>query len=314
MAFIVDEKAIKDNEGGNSEEYHIPTSNTVCTLVSYAELGRHTRMFQGKPAIYTAGKHTGKVKPPEMMISMIFEFSGAQYSGDFPLCYVTSIYLGDNSFVNHLGVPEAMLKNELSIQFVNKTGYKKMLDAINKNYGTKHQALFQAVGMPLAVAVRSLAIKEDDKTIKVLDKEVPGFNPKDPGKNVKGWRYYTELKPEQIIPMQQEFGGQIIDMYNIVKPVIGEYTPVFDWDNPNKDAWDMLKPFQKRAIIDALDFRESAFASLVARNEELAKEVQDLREGKKEDKVQEESPKAAPTTPPATPNQEADSDQPPLPV
>ena len=168
--------------------------------------------------------------------------------------------------------------------------------------------------MPLAVSVRSIAIKEDDKTVKVLDKEVPGFNPKDPGKNVKGWNYYTELKPEQIIPMQQEFGGQIIDMSTIVKPVIGEYTPVFDWDNPNKESWDMLKPFQKKAIINALDFRESAFASLVASNEELAKEVQDLREGKKEDKVQEEPAEEAPVNTPSTPKQEAASDQPPLPV
>ena len=311
MAVLIDPKAIEENNAGtNQEDYHVPTGKQVVNVVSYAELGRHTKMFQGKPAVYASGKSMGQIKPPELMISMIYEFSGAQYSGDYPLCYITSIYLGQKGFANHLSVSDDFINNRLSMQFVNKTGYKKMLDAINLHYGTQHRGLLQTVGMSLLVNCKTVAIGEiNGKTEKLLDYQVPGYDKKQANKNIKGWKYFTDIKPEGIMPMVQDFMGELVDMSKNIKPVIGTYTALFDWDAPDKEAWAGLMPFQKKAIVNAEDFRTSKFGQMVAADAELQEEVQAIRNGKSNTKEQEQEESAI-----NTPSGTAYYAQPELPV
>lgn len=281
MAIKYDAKKAEENsaKSNNNEEYHITSGAHVVNLVSYAELGKHIKMFKGKPAVYASGKNQGKVKPAETFVGLIFEFSNAAYTGDYPHAYITSMFF-DGTFINGLSVSDQFVNNTLSPQFANKMSYKKFLDAINLHYGTSFQGLDEAVGMALAVKVDTVAVYEQDgKKIRCADHQVPGYDPEKKHVNVPGVKYYTTIKPECIIPMKQDFGGQIIDMsVNISEPK-GTYTPVFDWDSPTKAAWSGLKSFQKNAIVAAENFRESAFAKLVLEDDELQKEVADIRQG-----------------------------------
>lgn len=280
--------------------------------MSYVELGRHQKKFQNKPAVYESGMNKGKIKPPELFVSLTFEFSGVEHSGDYPHTYETSIMLQDGGFMNPLSVSDDFIQNKLSLAFANKVGYKKLLDAINLHCKQKFQGLHQAVGTAIHVAAKTKAFKkiENAKDIQCLDTEVPGFDPENPTKNIEGWRYYVGFKPENIQPMKMQFGQTVVDMSEYIKHTIGDYTPVFDWDAPTKEAWTKLKPWQKRAISKALDLETSAFGTLMKVDAEIAAEVQAYKTGAaKQDQPQEqlESDKV-PSVPPVM--QEPVSDTP----
>lgn len=281
MAIKYDTKVAeeKSKESGSSEEYHVTSGYHVVNLVSYAELGRHQGSFKGKPDTYQSGNKAGQIKPDEMFISLVFEFSGAAFTGGFPHAYITSIYNG-KEFFNRLSVSETFMENTLSPQYANKTGFKKYLDAINLHYNKNFQGLDEAVGMALAVKVDTLAIYEvDGKKIKCADNAVPGYKKEEAHKNLPGVKYYTTIKPESIVPMVQDFGVTVVDLSSKIVDPVDEYTAVFDWGAPTKADFMGLKSFQKKAIVNATDFRESAFAALVQEDEELQKEVKEARDG-----------------------------------
>lgn len=307
MAILVNEEKIKENDkqGSHSDEkFHVPSGNHVVNLASYVELGRHVKMFNGKPAVAESGKNKGQLRPPEMFVSMTFEFSGAERTGEYPHTYETSIIMQDGGFMHSLSVSDDFINNRLSLQFANKTGYKKYLDAINMHCNKKFQGLHQAVGTAIHVQAKTVAHYKDanGKDVKCLDTEVPGYDPENPHVNVEGVRYYTYIKPESIQPMVIMLGKTKVDMSEYIVPIIGDYAPVFDWDAPTKEAWAKLKPWQKRAISKALDLDTSAFGTMLKVDEELAKEIETLKAGKKEaapEKPDMPETHSAPGVPPA---------------
>ena len=73
-------------EGGGDYEKEtcvIPEGFQIARLVSYIEMGHHLPVFNGVVQKYEPpSKKAGEVKDPEMMLHLVFEFTGCEYTGN----------------------------------------------------------------------------------------------------------------------------------------------------------------------------------------------------------------------------------------
>ena len=237
---------VNPDELGQDSEYSvetevIPPKFQVCRLVSYIELGHHYTTYQGKQKVYDKGKHEGK-PIDEMMIHLVFEFSNAAYTGDFPLCIKTSSPFKGDGLLNKLSVSKGIEEGWLSRKFAMKSNYMKALIAMQDATGTEYQSLAQFVGTVFGCTIKHVPGKErDDGTTPV----------------------YANMALDSIVA--PEFTHPISgDTEQIpLAEQIGEYCECFDWDNPNIEAWAEVPEYLKKYIMKAVDYKGSALEALL---------------------------------------------------
>lgn len=247
MGFSINREAMENDKGGDftKETKFIPAGINQARLVSYVELGKHIPMFKGKPAVYgNDSKKAGESKPPEFMIQLVFEFPRAEHTGDFPLTIKTSSPYGKGDFINKLSVSDALMSGNISLSYANRSKFMKYLNAMNDALGTSHDSLADFVGAPFLIAITNK----------------PGTKAREDG----SLPMYSNMKPDGIGSTkyidqmdQQEKEAQVPD-------TVGEYCPLFFWDEPTIEAWKEVPKYLKTCIKGATDFTGSPVAAMLA--------------------------------------------------
>lgn len=243
MAIKIDkDKLPEKSQSNNKETKVIPSGAQVARFVSYVEMGKHQPMFKGKPAVFDSGKRAGQQKEPETIIQLVFEFTAAEYTGDYPLTICTSIPW-ESEFINKLAIPESLLNGTLSRQFAMKSGFMKYLEALKDATGDHHQNMDAYIGAPLLINVTHRQGKADDKGV------IPVYAQMKPeGINKPEWRHPLSGKVEMLE----------------VPPSKGTYCSVYDWDAPTPEGWKLLMPSVQKAIKSALNFDGSPTQLMLA--------------------------------------------------
>jgi len=240
MAVYVDDKKLEENEGTGGydpETKYIEEGAHPARLVSYIELGKHTPVFKKKPQVYESGKNKGKPKPPELLIHLIFEFPDCDYDIE-PLCIKTSIPFGeDGEFINKLPVTDALAQNKISKTYADRSKFMKYKNAMNAALGTDYKSLHEFVGEGFLISVTNRVGKKarEDGSLPV----------------------YANMKPDGI--QKTAFKNPVTKKVEEV-PVPeakGEYCPMFDWDEPTKESWDLLPDYLKDTIKKAVNYEGS---------------------------------------------------------
>jgi len=244
MAVTVDTSAMDDNSGDfEKETKYIEEGTHPARCVYYAELGKHLPIFKGKRAMYDSGKNAGKPKPAELMIHLVFEFPNAPYD-NMPLTIKTSIPYGDNGeFINKLPVSDALASGNISKSFANRSKYMKFLNSMNAALGTDYKGLHEFIGEGFLIAVTNkTGTKADD------DGNLP---------------VYANMKPDGIqkTTFKHPATGKMEEVP--VPEAKGTYGPIFDWDNPTKEAWDAMPEYLQKCIKRAVNYEGSEVQMLV---------------------------------------------------
>jgi len=243
MAVKVNQDELDEGKSFDKEPNYIEEGTHPARLVYYAELGKHYPMFKGKRAVYDSGKSTGLEKPAELLIHLVFEFPNAPYDVA-PLCIKTSVPFGSNGeFLNKLPVSDALTSGNISLSFANRSKYMKFLNAMNAACGTTRKGLHEFIGEGFLIAVTNkVGTKADDA----------GNLP-----------VYSNMKPEGIqkTSFKHPATGKIEKVP--VPKVTGKYGPIFDWDNPTKEAWEGMPEYLRKAVQSAVNYPGSLVEMLV---------------------------------------------------
>jgi len=244
MAVTVDTDNMDDGSGDfERETKYIEEGTHPARLVYYAELGKHHPIFKGKRAVYDSGKKVGDPKPAELIIHMVFEFPNAPYD-NMPLTIKTSIPFGDNGeFINKLPVSDALASGNISKSFANRSKYMKFLNSMNAALGTSYKGLHEFVGQGFLIAVTNKVGKKADDA---------GNLP-----------VYSNMKPEGIqkTTFKHPATGKLEEVP--VPAAKGKYGPIFDWDDPTKEAWDEMPEYLQKCVKRALNYEGSEVQMLV---------------------------------------------------
>lgn len=247
MAFAINREEMENDTGGYVQETeHIPAGQQQARLASYVELGKHVPLYNGKHAVYgKESKKAGEPKPPEFMIHLVFEFPRAKYTGSFPLTIKTSVPYGKGDFINKLGISDAMMSGNISMTFANRSKFMKYLNAMNDAKGTSYDSLSDFVGEPFLISVTNK----------------PGTKQMDNG----DYPIYANMKPEGIVSTKfiDPMDG-VTEREAQVPELIGEYCPVFSWDDPTEEAWKNVPKYLKTCMKDAVDFPGSPLEAMLA--------------------------------------------------
>ena len=237
--------------GGDSdfkkEEKVIPKGQQICRLVSYVELGHHYPMFNGKRAVHETGKKTGQPKDEEMHIHLVFEFPHAEYTGDFPLSikFSSPFQQGETyGLINRLAVSRALETGNLSWKFAIKSNFMKGLLAMQEATGEEYWDMAEFVGTPFLCTVKHNYGKkaDEDGNIPVYPKmDLAGLMPTKVKHPVTG-KYEEYPCAEQI----------------------GDYCPVFKWDEPTEEAVKALPKYLLDYMKTAVDYEGSMLEHIVA--------------------------------------------------
>ena len=252
MAVTVNVNELGDGGGDYKKETEIiPAGFQICRLVSYIEMGHHHSMFKGKTQTYESGKRQGEIKDPEMMIHLIFEFTNAKYTGDFPLTIKTSVPFGKNGdLLNKLSIGKGLEEGWLSRANALKSNFVKTLMAMQDATGSDSGTLSDYVGKVFGcTVVHNLGKKADDNG------DIPRF---------ANMKCTSLVAPEFTNPMD----GVVTDMGAIFPEQIGEYCPVFDWAEPTIAAWTEVPKYIKKFTQTALDYSGSELEIILAGYEE----------------------------------------------
>ena len=245
MAIKVNKDALPE-EGeytSNPETMHIPAGTHPAVLVSYVELGKHYKTFMGKKAVYgKESKKAGQVRPPELLINLVFEFPTCEYTGDFPLCIATSVPMKAGGTMNTLSVSDSLAEGTLSRSFAMKTNFMKYLVAMQDATGKDYQSLADFVGTGFLCTVTNNTGKPDKDG------------------NV---RTYANMKPDGIqgLSFRHPVTG-VVETIPCPEP-IGTYCSVFDWDDPDIEEFNKLPKYMKEFIAKAENFPGSAIEALI---------------------------------------------------
>lgn len=235
MAIAIDKDKLPERGESDApkETKVIPSGAQVARFVSYVEMGKHQPMFNGKVDVYTTGKRAGQAKDPETIIQLVFEFPTAEHTGDYPLCIATSIPWEKGEFINKLSISDALLNGKLSRQYAMKSGFMKYLEAFKASTGTNHPNMDAYIGAPLVITVTHKNGKPDEA----------GISP-----------VYANMKPEGINkPEWKHPLSGAVEKLEVPKAT-GEYCPVYDWDSPTIEGWNLLRPNVQKAIQEALNY------------------------------------------------------------
>lgn len=250
MAFAPDMNKVKDNEengggGWKEETCMIGEGPRPCQLVGYVEMGKVVREFKGKE------------KDPELAVMLIFEFAGDEYTGDEPLTWTTSREFKPGQFFDFIGISDKLYNNELSEAFMNKTSYMKTLTALNDAMEDPVGSLADAVGQMYCMDV----VHGDGKEGKVY------ANMSITGRMNKGKR----LNPILDV-IERNRRGVIVDDMSVGYPKRAqEDCLIFSWDNPTVEDFchELLKPWHKKTMRNAVDYHDSALCDLLTENPKL---------------------------------------------
>jgi len=237
MAITVNKDMLSDEDLDNPETKFIPAGIHPGVLVSYVELGKHYREFKGQKATYDAkSKKAGEIKPPELFISLCFEFPTVEFTGNFPLCISTSVPMKAGGFISALTVSDALANGTLSRSYAMKTNFMKYLMAMQDASGKDLHSLAEFVGDSFLITVTNSTGKPDQDG------------------NI---RTYANMKPEGIQGMSFKH-----PMTGVVEQVpapfvLGDYCPVFDWDAPVMEDFMKLPKYFRDAIQRAENYAGS---------------------------------------------------------
>lgn len=243
MAFKPDKKKMEQHVGGEYKEETcvVPEGDQLCRFIHYAELGMHHT------------EYSGKRKPPALMIKLGFEYSMAEHTGNFPLMLFCTDRAKSGTWLNVICASEKLLNGEMSLEFANKTSYMKVLNAMNKAAGEEKESIADHLGTVFLSAVTHAQGAKDKVYANFKAAELRSCIVKHP---VKG----TE------------------EDYSTDMPEAGNNTVFFEWDNPDPEEWKKLKPWDKKAIKDALDFPGSPVSDMLIANPDL-----DIKDEKEQD-------------------------------
>lgn len=216
----------------------------LCRLVSYIEMGHHIPCFKGKKQVYEQGKRAGQVKDAEMMIHLVFEYTNAEYTGSFPLTIKTSVPFGDGGdLMNKLSISRGLEEGWLSRTNAMKSNYVKTLMAMQDATGSTHPEMASFVGQVFASTVtHSLGKKAKENG------DIP---------------VYANMKTVSLVaPSFKDPTGKVTE-FDLPEP-IGEYCPVFEWDNPTIESWALVPEYLKKYIQKAEDYPGSPLEMLIA--------------------------------------------------
>lgn len=243
MAIKVNKDELTEEGSGNSETMFIPAGTHPAILVSYVEMGKHYKEFKGKKAVYDkTSKKAGQVRPPELHISVCFEFPNCEYTGDRPLTIATSVPMKNGGVINALTVSDALASGSLSKSFAMKTNFMKYLIAMQDATGKNYDSLADFVGQGFLVSVSNKNGKPDEEG------------------NV---RTYANMKPDGIqgLSFKHPVTGAVEEVPCPAQK--GEYCTVLDWDDPDIEEFKKLPTYMQDFIKDAEDFNGSALDMLL---------------------------------------------------
>ena len=252
MAVQVDIDALGEGKSGDytKETCIIPDGFQACRLVSYIEMGHHTPRFNGKKQVYEApSKRVGEVKDAEMVIHLVFEFTDADYTGDYPLTLKTSIPFGKvGELLNKLSISKGLEEGWVSREIALKQNYVKTLMAMQAATNTKYPSLADYVGTVFGVTVTHTLGKKADE-----DGNIPT---------------YANMKTTSLVA--PTFRNPVTkEVIKITLPEQhGEYCKVFDWNAPTMEAWGEVPKYLKDFIMGADDYEGSTLHIMLSGMEE----------------------------------------------
>jgi len=240
MAVEVDIDGLGDGgEGYEKETCIIPEGFQIARLVSYIEMGHHLPVFNGVVQKYEPpSKKAGEIKDPEMMLHLVFEFTGCEYTGNYPLCLKTSNPFGTRGdLMNKLSISKGLEEGWCSKSIAMKQNYVKTLLAMQAATKTKHPSIAAYVGTVFGITIKhSLGKKADE------DGNIPT---------------YANMKVNGIVapvfknPLTKEVTK--LDLPD----AIGTYCKCFDWNNPDMESWGLVPKYIKDFIKTAIDYSGS---------------------------------------------------------
>ena len=242
MAIKVKKENLTD-ENTSQETEHIPAGTHPAILVSYVEMGKHYKIFNGKRVVYDkTSKKAGQTRPPELHISLCFEFPSCKYTGNRPLTIATSIPMKNGGILNPLTVSDALASGNLSKSFAMKTNFMKYLLAMQDATGKNYDSLADFVGQGFLVSVSNKEGKPDSDG------------------NV---RVFANMKPDgiQSLSFKHPVTG-VVEEVTCPKQ-IGEYCKVLDWDDPDLNEFKKLPEYMQDLIKNAEDYPGSALQGLL---------------------------------------------------
>ena len=243
MAIKVNKDTLTDESPYSQETLFIEEGTHPAVLVSYVELGKHYKLFNNAKVVYGKdSKKAGEVCPPALLISLCFEFPNAKYTGDFPLCIATSVPKKAGGTLNTLAVSDALASGNLSRSFAMKTNFMKYLMAMQDATGKNYNSIDQFVGHGFLIKVTNKIGKPDQNG---------------------NTRTYANMKPDGISSLS--FKHPVTGVVEEVPcpDVIGNYCPVFDWDNPDIEAYKLLPSYMQAFIQKAENFPGSEIEALI---------------------------------------------------
>ena len=253
MAVSVNTEELPEKGGSsNPETMFIPAGNQLARFVSYVELGVHYQKFKGAKAKYEQGKNAGREKPPVLHVALQFEFPAAEYTGDYPLTISTTRQMDNGDFFDSVVVPASLADGTISKAYAMKTKFMKFLSAL-QNASEKHYtsiAAYANAGVPLLINVTNKDVVKEGET-----------------------KTYANMKPEGILApeMKHPVSGKV-EMFEVPE-IVGDYCPVFDWEEPTALAWMGLPPWHKKTIKAAINFGGSPIDMLLQATPELDKAI-----------------------------------------
>lgn len=256
MAVEVDVDSLGDGGGSYAKETCIiPDGFQLCRLVSYIEMGHHVPVFNGKKQLYDhPSSRAGEVKDPEMMLHLVFEFTNAEYTGDFPLTLKTSTPFGTNGdLMNKLSISKGLEEGWCSKQVAMKQNYVKTLLAMQAATNTKHPSIASYVGTVFGVTVTHTIGKKADE-----DGNIPT---------------YANMKTTSLVApsFKNPITKEVIKL-DLGDP-IGTYCDIFDWNYPTIDSWEKVPKYLKEYIQKAEDYEGSPLHILLTGMQESPEDV-----------------------------------------
>jgi len=244
MAVKVNDSDLQEYDGDFTKETQIIEAGPhPARLVSYVELGKHYPIYQGKRKVYESGKRKDEEKPEALLIHLVFEFPNCEFD-NVPLTIKTSVPYGDKGdFINELSVSDSLASGNISLSFANRSGFMKYKNAMNAATGANYPGLDSHVGSPFIITVTNKAGTKAD-----ADGNLP---------------VYSNMKPDGIQKTSFRNPGTGKTEEVEVPEIQGEYCPVFDWDEPAKESWDLVPEYLQKTIKKAVNFPGSPIQLLL---------------------------------------------------
>jgi hypothetical protein len=242
MEFNMNAAAENTGGGGSSvtETKYIPAGQVPMILFAILELGAHTPMFKGAPAVYTVGKRKGEVKDPEMHFRFIYEAPHLPHD-DEPLT------LGDSPF-DYIGLPEYAFKDNSKI--TNKMKFYNYISNLVKASGHSGGTfkLSSLLGAKIKINVTNAPVPEDK-----LPKDAAG-------NKVANYMYsnfkYMDISSTKVYSSTDP--NQVLEDVGVLLPDAPTHKMIyFSWANPDPNAFLAMKPWHREQIRNALNLQGS---------------------------------------------------------